>query len=174
MKPLSFFVRGRAATAGSKRGFALKKNGVYTGRVAMIGMNKEEKNWKATIAAWATHAMKQAGITELMMGPVRLEVTFVMQRPKYHLNSKGLVKPQFQSDRHISTPDEDKLLRCLKDALTQVVWRDDSQVCTALVLKRYGPIPGAQVTISEDAEESPISLPKIPENIPQQETLSLT
>lgn len=34
-------------------------------------------------------------------------------------------------------PDADNLLKCL-DALNQIVWRDDAQVVTATVRKRYG------------------------------------
>lgn len=34
-------------------------------------------------------------------------------------------------------PDADNLLKCL-DACNQIVWRDDAQIVTATVLKRYG------------------------------------
>jgi Holliday junction resolvase RusA-like endonuclease len=152
-RKIDFFVRGKAATAGSKRGFAIRKGGTYTGRVAMIGSDPREKDWKATVAAWAISAMKKANINGPLSSPINLEITFYLQRPKFHLNSAGKVKPQF-SDLHTTKPDVTKLLRCLEDALREIVWRDDSQVCTTTVRKRYGAIPGAQVTIQEETSES--------------------
>ena len=170
MKPLTFFVRGRAATAGSKRGFALKRNGQYTGRVVMSPANPQEKDWKITVAFAAMEAMKKAELSKPFDGPMRLEVVFFLQRPKFHFNSTGHVKPAF-SDLHTIKPDTTKLLRCLEDALRQIVWRDDSQVATTLVAKRYGPIPGAQVSISEESPgESVFGQSFV---IPEQSMLSL-
>jgi Holliday junction resolvase RusA-like endonuclease len=173
MKPLAFFVRGRAATAGSKRGFAIKKGGAYTGRVVMIGDNPREKDWKNAVAAWAIDAMEKAGIKELADCPIRLEIMFVLARPNYHFNSKGQLKPQFEHAVHTTKPDATKMLRCLEDSLKGVVWKDDSQVSSTIVRKRYGPIPGAHVTISEDVGELSNALANIPEVIPQQAILSL-
>ena len=105
MKSLSFFVHGRAATSGSKRGFALKKGGAYTGRVAMMGDNPREKDWKNSVASWAIARMKSAGITEPLSSPIRLEITFFLQRPAYHFNTKGQVNRSFPTiTRRSRTP----------------------------------------------------------------------
>nr|RPI89180.1 MAG: RusA family crossover junction endodeoxyribonuclease [Chloroflexota bacterium] len=118
----------------------------------MIGENARETDWKDTVASWASHAMKKAGVQEPLDGAIRLEVVFFLQRPQNHYNSAGKLKAKF-NDLHTTKPDATKLLRCLEDALKQIVWRNDSQVCTTIVSKRYGAIPGAQVTISEESPE---------------------
>ena len=43
-------------------------------------------------------------------------------------------------------PDVDNLLKTL-DALNEVVWRDDKQVCEATVVKRYGAEPGIAIVV---------------------------
>jgi Holliday junction resolvase RusA-like endonuclease len=48
--------------------------------------------------------------------------------------------------RPIGKPDADNLLKTL-DALNQVVWRDDSQIVTAQITKRYGATPGVTVCV---------------------------
>jgi len=45
-------------------------------------------------------------------------------------------------------PDADNLMKCC-DALNQIVWRDDAQVVTAIVRKRYGPHAALIVTVRE-------------------------
>jgi Holliday junction resolvase RusA-like endonuclease len=49
-------------------------------------------------------------------------------------------------------PDADKLLRAIGDALTGVVWVDDSQVCDAYVSKQWDDVGGGErveVTVRE-------------------------
>ena len=151
MTHLSFFVPGRCATAGSKRAFAIKKGGQYTGRVVMFGDNPREKDWKTSVAAWATSAMRKAKVEQPLSSPLRLEITFVLGRPKHHFRTNGELKPN-APELHTSKPDATKLLRCAEDALKSIVWRDDSQVCSTIVHKRYGPVPGAHVTICEEID----------------------
>jgi len=160
MTTLSFFVPGKAQTSGSKHGFAMKKNGVYTGKVLMTPANPHERDWKNAIAAWAVAAMQKAKIERPIDSAVRLDITFVMARPKYHYRTNGQLKPNAPRF-HTSTPDRTKLLRCAEDALNSIVWRDDSQVCTGSIEKVYGPVPGAQITITEEVQNNhePIGLP---------------
>lgn len=70
--------------------------------------------------------------------PCRVEVVFYLPRPK-------TVKRQYPT----TTPDLDKLLRGLFDAMTSAkVWVDDSQAVDVVALKRYGDNPGCSVTIT--------------------------
>lgn len=46
-------------------------------------------------------------------------------------------------------PDADNHLKIVKDGLNGVVWRDDSQVCDARVIKRYSVIPAIRVEVRE-------------------------
>jgi Holliday junction resolvase RusA-like endonuclease len=52
----------------------------------------------------------------------------------------------------VTRPDATKLWRPTEDALTGIVWRDDSQIIRQLVRKRYcgpGEVPGAEVLVDE-------------------------
>lgn len=46
-------------------------------------------------------------------------------------------------------PDGDNHLKIVKDALNGIVWRDDSQVCDARVIKRYSDIPAIRIEVRE-------------------------
>lgn len=70
------------------------------------------------------------------MGPVKVEIEFLMPRPKAHCNKNGLKigAPLY----HTSKPDLDNLLKAVFDALTNLgVWQDDSQIATVLAEKYY-------------------------------------
>ena len=50
----------------------------------------------------------------------------------------------------LKKPDLDKLVRSVKDGLTRVAWKDDSQVIDVKAMKRYadeGTAPHAVITI---------------------------
>lgn len=46
-------------------------------------------------------------------------------------------------------PDADNHLKIVKDGLNRIVWRDDSQVCDARVIKRYSVIPAIRIEVRE-------------------------
>jgi Holliday junction resolvase RusA-like endonuclease len=48
-----------------------------------------------------------------------------------------------------SKPDVDNYAKGIKDALKGVIWKDDSQVTTLTVSKRYSDVPRIQVEIQE-------------------------
>jgi crossover junction endodeoxyribonuclease RusA len=76
-----------------------------------------------------------------LTGPVRLLVAFYLPRPK-SLPKKVL--------HHVKKPDLDKLVRSVKDGLTRVAWKDDSQVVDVKAIKRYaelGTTPHAVITV---------------------------
>lgn len=52
----------------------------------------------------------------------------------------GVVRP-------VGRPDVDNLVKCV-DALNQIVWRDDAQIVSALVMKEYGTTPGVTITVN--------------------------
>lgn len=119
---LHFTVFGKPAQMGSKKAF------VRGGRAIITDDNSDKrKQWANAVSSQAAEAM---GGMQLVHGAVDLDVAFWFARPKSHFgtgkNSSRL--KESAPDRHIQTPDLDKLLRCLCDALTGVVYRDDSQV----------------------------------------------
>jgi Holliday junction resolvase RusA-like endonuclease len=144
---ISFFVAGLPQPAGSKRAFALKKGGVYTGRVAISDDNPKARGWKDTVAACAVEACKN--YATLLDCPIRLTVEFRLARPQFHFGTgrnAGILRessPKYPTTR----PDCTKMLRAVEDALTAVVWRDDSLIVDQVVTKRYAEKPGAWVEI---------------------------
>lgn len=48
-----------------------------------------------------------------------------------------------------SKPDGDNFLKLVQDSLNQIVWRDDSQVVDARVIKRYDPTPAMRIEVRE-------------------------
>jgi len=110
---------------GSKRAFYVEK----LKRSVITDVNsKERKQWANAVSSAAAEAMNGG---ELITEPVRLTATFYFARPKAHYGSgkrADTLKPS-APQLHSQSPDLDKLLRNLNDALTGVVVRDDKQVC---------------------------------------------
>ena len=75
----------------------------------------------------------------LLEGPLRLSLDVYLPRPKKY-NSK---KYPDGAIWHQGRKDLDNLAKSVMDALTQIVWHDDGQVCWADVAKRYHERDGA-------------------------------
>jgi Holliday junction resolvase RusA-like endonuclease len=86
---------------------------------------------------------------------VAIALTFIMPRPKSHYGTdknSATLKESARQQQHISKPDLDKLIRCVKDALTSIVWNDDSQVTEVTASKIYESASrgtGVHIQISE-------------------------
>lgn len=82
----------------------------------------------------------------MLRGPVRLSLFFYLQRPQYHFGTgrnAGQLKPRFYDVRPTVRPDRLKLARAIEDALTGVLYVDDSQTVAGPVEKHYA-APGSQ------------------------------
>ena len=142
-KKIEFFVPGIPRPGGSKSAFKNPK----TGKIIMSDAGGEKtKNWRAVVALFA----KQNYKGELLSGPLRVSIIFVMRRPKYHFRANGELRPTAPKF-HDKRPDRGKLLRSTEDALTSIIWHDDSQVASGPLEKIYGDKPGAHITIEEIA-----------------------
>lgn len=139
---VSFFVPGLPAPGGSKRGFPIKRANGTIG-VSIVDDAKRNAPWRASVALEGSIAMDGR---EPLEGPLSLDVEFVMPRRKAHFRANGGVKITAPT-HHASKPDRTKLLRALEDALTKIVWRDDTQVVDGRTTKRYGDRPGAHVKV---------------------------
>lgn len=117
---IEFVVYSDPLPKGSARAFVPKG---WT-RPVITSATKGLKDWERKIAAAAQ--MKASGT--LLIGPVRLTIRFVLTRPKS--------LPKKTTD-HTKRPDLDKLIRGATDALTGVIWKDDSQVVSILASKVY-------------------------------------
>jgi crossover junction endodeoxyribonuclease RusA len=148
---MKFFVPGVPVPKGSAKAFYNK----HTGRAQVVQDNSErQKPWASLIS---TIAIEKTG-SPLFRGPVCLSCKFVMPRPKKHFftgKRSHVLRPDAPHWHTSHTGDLDKLVRCLKDALTGIVWVDDCQVARmGDVEKIYGSVPGVEVEV-EGLEETP-------------------
>jgi crossover junction endodeoxyribonuclease RusA len=100
---------------------------VFNGRV-VHQKSKALKDWRSLIAA--------AYIGDQNLGPIQVELLFVMPRPRSVTREYPCVKP-----------DLDKLCRSVLDALTGMAYKDDSQVVSLVARKVYGPLTGVEITV---------------------------
>jgi crossover junction endodeoxyribonuclease RusA len=125
---LAFQVFGVAEPKGSTRAFVPKG---WT-RPIITDSNRNLKSWQQLVAEGASLALGKLPKEDraIVTQGVRLTIAFYLPRPKkYH---KPDVNPA-----HLTKPDIDKLTRAVIDALTQVVFVDDSQVIELVARKDY-------------------------------------
>jgi Holliday junction resolvase RusA-like endonuclease len=125
----SITVYGKPEPAGSKRAFINPK----TKRAIVTDANAKAKPWKQEVAGAAFEAV--SGLPPYTFA-VELDVEFYLRRPRAHLTSKGVLKPN-APQYHGVRPDATKLVRAVEDAMTGIVWRDDAQVVRQSVVKFY-------------------------------------
>jgi crossover junction endodeoxyribonuclease RusA len=143
---IAFFVPGAPVAAGSKRAFPLRgKDGRLHVAVADDSGPKGVE-WRAAIrhaAAAAIAPVADRDKNRLLVDrcPVRLELAFVVARPKGHIGTRG-VRPS--APTHPTTrPDVLKLTRAVEDACTGILWRDDAQIVEEILAKAYAGLGGA-------------------------------
>jgi Holliday junction resolvase RusA-like endonuclease len=122
---IAFTAHGKPETKGSTRAF------MVAGRPRITNDNPRAKTWAGVVSS----AAYEATGGRLLSGPLSVRIVFYLQRPKAHSNKRGL-RPDAPT-HSASKPDVDKLARCALDALTGVVFGDDSQVARLEVEKRY-------------------------------------
>lgn len=141
MAELRFTVLGKPQPAGSKRAFAVKKGGVPTGQIAVTDDNPKAKSWQREVKIAAREALDAIGPDGLLTADaVSVSMTFYAARPKGHYGTgrnAAVLKPS-APPLPIVKPDSLKLARGTEDAMTGVVYKDDSQVVDLTVRKRYG------------------------------------
>ena len=101
---------------------------------------KKTRNAEALIEAMIRTQVMELGAFEEGI-PLRLEATFYRERPK-HL-PKRVTMP-------VSRPDYDNYAKLLTDALEKFVYKNDSQICTALIKKRFGSPPRIELKLECD------------------------
>lgn len=160
---LEFTVIGLPQTKGSTRAFAIPAKDHTTGgplmkhtidrssgqvvaapvyRAVTTSDNPKLKDWQHAVATGASRALDQLPELErqVFAGAVAIDLTFELPRPQ------SLPK---KTHAHLKKPDLDKLIRAVKDALTAVLWRDDSQVVEIRARKRYAdPTTPARVFVA--------------------------
>ena len=90
-------------------------------------------------------------------GPVRLTLDFTYLRPKGHFKKHGDLSTAGKKKPYPTVkPDLTKLVRAVEDALTGLIWRDDTQVVYQSNSKTYGSPQGVTVLI-EEIKEVPVN-----------------
>ena len=138
---VTFVALGVPGPSGSKR--ALRHR--YTGKIVLIDSGgKRTKAWRFSVTAAARAAMKDIEVKP----PYYLAIEFRMPRPKSHFNKAGELLPGAPWVPVVK-PDLTKLLRSTEDALTGIVWQDDSLVVETFVSKTYAlsSASGARITV---------------------------
>ena len=126
---VTFHVRGLPIPQGSMRAFLIKGRPVITSSSRSLG------SWRQAVSLQA-----QTVAGGIMRGPIAVEITFLLPKPK----SAPKKKRVYATKR----PDLDKLCRSVLDSITHVLIADDSQVVELHAHKDYGP-PGVHVTVTE-------------------------
>lgn len=133
MSKYTFSVAGLPVAQGSKKAFRLPN-----GRISMVDMKGDRlKLWRHAIN---DEARKAKGDEIMLEGPIGIDVEF------------RLLKPASAPKRKRTWPigklsgDLDKLARAVGDALTGVIFADDSQIIDWHIVKDYGD-PGATITV---------------------------
>lgn len=132
---------------GSAKGFVVKDKSSGKHRAIITQDNREkQKPWASSIS----HTAHEKGV-RMIIGPVLITLAFYMPRPKSHFGTgkNAAALKNGAAYYHTSTPDLDKLVRCVIDALTGIAWNDDSQVGLIRARKVYHHTPGVTIEISE-------------------------
>jgi Holliday junction resolvase RusA-like endonuclease len=142
MTRLCFEIIGHAEPAGSKR---------HIGGGRVVDANPLATGWKNEVGLAARAAMMRANgdEPELLDGALGLALEFYRMRPAGHFgNGRNADKLKPSAPAYPTTrPDTTKLTRGVEDAMTGVVWRDDSQVVEQFVTKRFGEPERVKVTV---------------------------
>jgi len=87
-----------------------------------------------------------------LRGPLRLDVLFVVPIPA---SWPARDKADAATGRRWPTgkPDRDNFLKLIQDAMNEVFWVDDAQVCAGETTKIYGHDPRTEVRITQLLEE---------------------
>lgn len=136
---INIFVEGIPVPQGRPR-FARVGQGVRTYDPP------KSKKWKELVG-WTVIAHPDCP-SEPMHGPVSLVLSFYLPRPQRM--AKDAEEP------HIKKPDKSNLEKGIEDALTGIVWKDDSQIVESHTFKQYvlperyeGYKPGVLIKVEE-------------------------
>lgn len=92
------------------------------------------REWEKAVAGAARVAMRNR---EPLVGvPIELAVTVYSKRPKNHVRDNGFLKA-WAPKWVIATPDGDKMLRAIGDALNGIVYDDDARIARYRIEKLY-------------------------------------
>jgi Holliday junction resolvase RusA-like endonuclease len=145
MEMMTFFVPGVAKPKGTLVSGTKKDGGRF-----QRNQDKGHSDWKARVCFAVREAV---GDTPLLQGPVFVKLTFYYERPKKHFftgKRADVLRPDAPDAPCSGGKDVDKLQRMIFDALTGIVYKDDSQVSAVVARKRWGVQPGVRISLRND------------------------
>lgn len=177
---VEFEVPGKCEPQGSttafvpldKRGYPLarggrRSDGSYRHGSVIVNITSDNpalKRWRKGVAAAAVSVWKQPVLKDVSL---MLELDFYLKRPEGHWGTgrnAHLLKDSAPA-APLVVPDVDKITRAIFDALTGVVYSDDSRVTLGIMEKRYavpsveGDGVGVRVAVYRRAMQSACDLP---------------
>jgi Holliday junction resolvase RusA-like endonuclease len=141
---IRFEVAGKPVPRGSKRAFPVRRKDGSLGVALSDTTGERGRLWMALVQEAARSALPADWRPQ--RGPIRLFVYFRLRRPKVHYTPKGAVKRSAPEHPTVK-PDLTKLVRAIEDALTGIVWRDDSQIIYQTASKEYADVDTTSVFI---------------------------
>lgn len=118
--------KGRARF-GNGRTYTPAKTVAYEGLIALAGQQ----------------AMEQRAVLEC---PVQITVTALFPIPK-SWPKKRRAEAASGMAFHTSKPDGDNILKAVGDGLNGIIWKDDSQIAMARIMKIYDETPRLEVVV---------------------------
>lgn len=153
-----FVVWGKASPRGSVKAIPRGKVKIINGQKlredkGTLVIDQESaalKSWMQQIKSTAIQVWSEDH-SRYSDRPFKVDITFRLDRPKTHYRSGRFSDTLKDSapEYPVVRPDLDKLTRAVNDALTKIVFKDDSQVVDMHVRKIYGFPEGIKVRIYE-------------------------
>lgn len=139
---IQFFVAGEPVAKGRARHRNVKTKAGK--QFVQTYTPKKTKNYESIVADTARYAMQtESKIT----GPCYLSVTAFFSVPESWPMWKRDAALQGRLG-HTVKPDDDNVLKAVKDALNGIAWTDDSYSVESRIVKVYSDEPGVSITIT--------------------------
>ncbi len=139
MKTISFFVPGEPRPTARARTFTNKAGFTQT----ITDPSGKVKPWREKVARAAKGAPCQKDGKNAPLvpwtGPCTMTAVFYFKRPQGHFTTKGELSAEGKRRRAPmgGVGDWDNLGKAVSDALEGLVFRDDAQLCSVMICKRY-------------------------------------
>ena len=157
MRSIEFKVLGKPITQGSKTGQIvgqrIKVRGVTAVLLPRVKLLEQTDMATKTLGAhrltkWRDAVADAAKLA--MSGAVCVDLEFVLTRPESHYTKVSKRLRSGAPPNHITKPDRGKLGRAVEDAMSGIVYGDDSQITAGETTKRYaarGGYPGVVIKV---------------------------
>ena len=119
-----FVVVGKPIPKGNKKPIRRKN-----GKLGVREANPEAAVFGQLVKIISAKSAREQG-RKVLAGPTAVQVHFEMPKPKSKL-------PDIREGWPAAKPDSDKLVRTVRDGLSNVQYEDDNGICWLLVTKRY-------------------------------------